>query len=484
MRRKYPFSLDRYLVEEGHRKFSQDSPELKFKRIRESEQHPLIFGRHYLPHYLNKKSAHFHKEILDLAMINEDMAIAAPRGHAKSTNISLLYPLWCTCFRKKRFIVIISDTATQANEFLDAVRIELEENQKITDDFGCLIGKRKWTGSDFVTAHGVKVIAKGTGSQTRGLRYRQLRPDLTLVDDPENDEMVMSGEQRNKTFNWLTRNLSNCLDPNTGQLIVLGTLIHGDCLLAKLLKNPAFIRRIYRAIDKNGNALWPDMWPLEKLEKKKNQIGSLAFNTEFMNNPLDPDSMIFNPDWFKYYEPSNIEGIPMDIFMAVDPSLGRKERGDYSAIITIGINREDMRIYVLDADISRITPRKLIDKIANKFFAFTPIRIAIESVAFQEVLKEWLDELSREKGWYLPTMELQHRSDKVMRISRLSPLFERGEIFLRRDQTRLLEQLEFFPKGDHDDGPDALEMAVDIARRLAMQFEIIQEPVEEGVFYI
>jgi len=107
-------------------------------------------------------------------------------------------------------------------------------------------------------------------------------------------------------------------------------------------------------------------------------------------------------------------------------------------------------------------------------------------VAFQQVLKQWLDELSRERRLYLPTVEVKHTSDKVMRISRLSPLMERGDILLKRDMTRLIQQLIDFPMGDHDDGPDALEMAVDIARKMATQFVMINEPAEgyEGRFYI
>ncbi len=42
------------------------------------------------------------------------IAIAAPRGHAKSTILSLIFPLWCIISQRKRFIIIVSDTIYQA----------------------------------------------------------------------------------------------------------------------------------------------------------------------------------------------------------------------------------------------------------------------------------------------------------------------------------------------------------------------------------
>lgn len=477
--------LTKLAREKGHQRFIKDTPEKKARRLAKAGKDTIYFGEIYLPHYLSKPSPPFHREIIDMVKRFLRLAIGAPREHAKSTLLSLLYPLHCICFRTKKFIVLGSDTATQAESFLDDIRIELEENKKITEDFGCLIGKRKWTGSKFVTSTGITVVAKGTGSQTRGLRIRQFRPDLIVWDDPENDEQVESKEQRKKTRKWFFKSLSNCLSVD-GQMIIPGTILHHDCLLANLVKNEAYIHKIYRAYDENGEPIWTQMWSKERLEEKRKEIGSVAFNTEFMNNPIDPETMIFNPEWFVYYEPEDISGIPMDIYGALDPSLGRTEISDYRALITIGISRLDGKIYVLDADIKRETPRQQLDTMCEKFFQYNYLLLGIETVAFQQVIKDWMDEISREKRIYLPTVEVKHTSDKVMRITRLSPLIQRGDILFRRDQTLLLQQLQDFPRGDYVDGPDSLEMAVDVARNRAAQFVLINEPAEgyEGRFYI
>ncbi len=52
---------------------------------------------------------------------------------------------------------------------------------------------------------------------------------------------------------------------------------------------------------------------------------------------------------------------------------------------------------------------------------------------------------------------------KLGRIQRLQPLISSGALRFSRRQVTLLEQLRQFPMGAHDDGPDALEMAVSAA---------------------
>jgi len=339
---------------------------------------------------------------------------------------------------------MVSDALAQARLFLSGIIAELEGNRQLREDFGDLIGKKRWTGTEILTNTNIRVMARGTGSRLRGLRSFEVRPDLVICDDLENDALVRTAEQRKKIHRWFTKALMNTMDPE-GDLFVVGTIIHYDSLLAKLLKVPGWDGKTYRALLAEGGVLWAAKWSRERLEERRREIGTVAFNSEFQNNPADPHTRVFQSEWFRFYSAEDIEGIPLDIYGGVDPALSRRERADYSAIVTIGIDQRG-RIYVL--------------------------------------LKEWLDELSREKGVYLTTREIKHSSDKVRRITRLSPLFEKGLIYLRRDQEILVEQLEHFPLADHDDGPDALEMAVDIARKGALPFEHIQQPKKIGEFWI
>jgi predicted phage terminase large subunit-like protein len=457
----------------------------KWLRIKRAKSNIGFFACYYLSHYMPYPSAAFHKELFQMAQEDKKgkrIAIAAPRGHAKSTILSLIFPLWCIISRRKRFIIIVSDTIYQASLHLSAIINELEQNEKLKKDFGSLIGSEKWTQTDILTANGIRLVAKGTGSKLRGLRNLDVRPDLIVCDDLENDELVSTLEQRKKIYQWFTRALINTMDPE-GDIVTIGTIIHYDSLLIKLLKKPGWNSAIYRAIKDDGTPLWPEKWDMQKLEQRKKEIGTVAFNSEYMNDPADPDTQIFQPNWFHFYQAKDIENLNLSVYGALDPALSQHERADYSAFITIGI-ADDGRIFVLDADLCRLSPRALIDKLFFKFSRFHHLLIALETVAFQDVLRRWIEDLSSEQKIYLPMKEVKHSSDKIRRITRLSPLFERGLIYLQHDQQLLLEQLEHFPRAAHDDGPDALEMAVDIARHNIAYLDHIDEPDTEELLGI
>jgi predicted phage terminase large subunit-like protein len=64
------------------------------------------------------------------------------------------------------------------------------------------------------------------------------------------------------------------------------------------------------------------------------------------------------------------------------------------------------------------------------------------------------------KGIHLPIEGVKHKISKEQRIKRLSSLIENGILQFKKTQETLIDQLTEFPKGSHDDLPDALEMAV------------------------
>jgi predicted phage terminase large subunit-like protein len=78
-----------------------------------------------------------------------------------------------------------------------------------------------------------------------------------------------------------------------------------------------------------------------------------------------------------------------------------------------------------------------------------------------EILLDNFDQAAKEKGYFLPVRGYQQSVNKEVRIGRLSPLFERGQILLQENQNELIEQLIAFPSSVvKDDGPDALEGAI------------------------
>lgn len=480
-----------------------------------------FFGRAYLPHYFSKPSPDFHRELDALwsegvlkglnplhfpRRINQlpgtRHAVAAPRGHAKSTTLTFKDSLHAVLYQYKHYILILSDTYPQAAGFLEAIAEELEDNEAIREDFGALRGG-VWREDVIVTAGGVKVQAKGAGQKVRGLKHKNWRPDLIVLDDIENDENVRTPEQRQKLQNWYWKAVAKCGDGYT-DFIYIGTVLHYDSLLVNVMKKQNYHsikyqavlsfsssplwdewERIYNGLENpehesealayfesnrdemlaGTQVLWPEKLSYYDLIVMRVTEGIAAFNSEEQNEPIDPEDCLFSADRFDYYNPHGLDFSSPDyeMFGFLDPSLGKSKKSDFSAIITIARERRSGYMYVLDADIERRVPSAIIDAALGKSVWLQKTYhkqyrlFGVEANQFQSFLKDQLASASAQRQIYMPVKEITQVSDKVMRIQTLQPDIENKYLKFNRDHKRLIEQLQFFPMAGHDDGPDALE---------------------------
>lgn len=429
-------------------------------------------------------------------------ATAAPRGHAKSTNLTFKGSLHAALYRYKRYIIILSDTSDQANGFLSAIKDELEDNGAIREDFGDLTGG-VWRENVIITSQGVRIDAIGAGQKIRGRKHKNWRPDLMVLDDIENDENIRTVEQRKKLENWFYKAVSKAGDTYT-DIVYIGTLLHYDSLLAKVLKNPAYRSVKYKAVqsfstsplwetwesiytdlgnegreleakkffEKNREemlagtkVLWEEKLSYYDLMVTRVSEGEASFNSELQNEPVNPDDCLFNEEWFDYYNPEDMDFSSADFrfYGFVDPSLGKNRRADYSAILTGALEVPTGYLYILDADIVRRHPDAIISDVLQKAdwiqrtYGKRYVKFGVETVQFQWFLKEQLAKSSARARIYLPIEEVPQSSDKVLRIQTLQPDIKNKYIKFSRRHKLLLEQLQYFPMADHDDGPDALE---------------------------
>ena len=492
-----------------------------------------FFGRAYFHHYFSRPSPEFHRELdaiwqqgvlkgrypltpADTKAISRlpgvRRAVAAPRGHAKSTNLTFKGTMHSTLYGYKHYPIIISDSSEQAEGFLDNIRVEFEENTAILEDFGPLAGS-VWRSNVLVTKTNIKIEAIGSGKKIRGRKHRNWRPDLIILDDVENDENVRTPEQRSKLKNWFDKAVSKSGDDYT-DIVYIGTLLHYDSLLAKTLTNPAYRSIKYKAViqfsqaddlwqqwesiftdlsndDREADALaffqahkaamlegtqvlWEEKLSYYDLMVMRVSEGEASFNSEEQNEPINPDDCLFMEEWFEYYNEAeiNFRDPIFDFFGFIDPSLGKTKRSDFSAIVTLAKHRSSGYMYVVDADIERRHPDRIIADVLAKerwlraSFGHGYRKLGAETNQFQWFLKEELAKASAKAGLYLPIEEVQQTSDKVMRIQTLQPDVKNKYIKFNRRHKRLLEQLTQFPMGAHDDGPDALEGARSIAKRV------------------
>ena len=216
--------------------------------------HPPIdlWAQQHLPGYFSRPFSLFHHwlvgQLRDLHQRRGTrLALVAPRGSAKSTWVSLAYPLWAAIHRHEPYIQLISDSQSQARLLLEALKREVEDNPALADAYPAAAGRGRVWGQDRIRlANGVVVEALGTGAKIRGRRNRAERPSLIVVDDPENDGHVTSALQRERSWSWFNRAVANAGTPQTN-VLVLGTALHRDCLVLRLTRTAGWRAQTFRA---------------------------------------------------------------------------------------------------------------------------------------------------------------------------------------------------------------------------------------------
>lgn len=492
---------------------------------------PLTFMRTYLPAHASLPPCRMHEEMNGLLVEasrtrGARLAIAAPRGHAKSTLVSTALVLWSICYGLEHHVVLISNTGQQAMDFLGIVKTELTSNPMILADFPNAAEPRglkprpwRWRRDEIVTRNGIRVTALGTGQRIRGRKHGQHRPTLIVLDDIENETDVRSPEMREQKLLWFQRAVANAGSSATN-IVVVGTILHFDALLYRLLDprlTPGWTTRTYRAVEawsahpelweqweavyahraehegKGGpeaalaffkgneqamlegtNVLWPQRENYYQLMEMRVREGRYAFDSEKQNQPVNPGEALFRDEEIVFWDSRGedaaklLSRLPKKSILvcACDPSLGKAGGNrDDTAIVSVARDAETGLLYVIDADIARRRPDDIIDTLIKYQQIRNFEKVIIEINQFQEFLADEVRRRSRERDVPLHVAPVQHSTDKLGRIQSLQPLVSSGTLRFSKRHTVLLDQLRQFPHAAHDDGPDALEMAVDIAQR-------------------
>jgi predicted phage terminase large subunit-like protein len=210
--------------------------------------------------------------------------------------------------------------------------------------------------------------------------------------------------------------------------------------------------------------LWPEQESLYDLMKLRATIGPAAFESEKQSNPVNPDQCEWDGSYFDY--PGFwFEQWPEQLTiktLALDPSKGKDARtGDYSAFVRLGRDKSEY-LYV-EADLKRRPTPQIVADGVEHVRLFRPAGFAIEVNQFQELLAPDFVRTGKEEKVDLPIYTVDNQTNKEVRIRRIGPYLAQKRLRFKRRSTGtllLIQQLRDFPIGDHDDGPDSLEIGL------------------------
>ena len=433
--------------------------------------------------------------------------VIGPRGGAKSTLGTLAFVLRTACEATEPYIWIVSDTQQQAQLHLDNLKTELTSNPRLAKAYPNACGQGpRWRASAIELPNGVVIEAIGTGQRIRGRRRRAHRPTLIVGDDLQNDSHIGSPLQRETSDRWFHGTLLKAGTSAT-HVIHLATALHRDALAMQLQTTPGWQSKLFRSLeswpehldlwqqwenlysrvdlpdasqqardfyqqhqtemDRGAVLLWPEVEDLYTLMAMRVESGATAFEREKQGSPVDPESCEWPEEYFA--EHVWFDHWPDDLVLrtlALDPSKGGDaRRGDYSAFVMLGIDPQG--VLYIEADLARRpTPQMVTDGVALCQL-FQPTRFGVESNQWQELLAaEFIAEFRRQGLLDIQPAMIANYTNKRVRIRRLGPYLSQRRMRFKRGSpsTKLLiDQLRDFPFGAHDDGPDALEMALRLA---------------------
>ncbi len=475
----------------------------------------LAWGTYYLPRHFTRPPSGMHRwleEQIELARCERGLKINAvgPRGGAKSTIGTLALPLRAALEGSEPYIWIVSDSKQQATSHLENIKSELLENETIAVDYPHAAGRGKvWQSQAIVLRNGVAIDALGAGQRMRGKRHGEARPSLIICDDLQNDLHIQSTKARAASRQWFQGTLLKAGTKRTN-VVHLATALHRDALAMELHRTAGWTSNVFAAIerwpthaelweaweaiysdcdrsdarlaamefytahraqmDEGCQLLWPEEEDLYTLMCIRAEGGRGAFEREKQGSPLNPELCEFPEAYFGKH--IWFEEWPRKLrikTLALDPSKGSDARlGDFSAYVMLGV--DERGVMYVEADLARRpTPELVADGVAL-YRRFAPDAFGVETNQFQELLADqFSEEFLRQGVLAARPYSIENHVSKLVRIRRLGPYLASRRLRFKTSSpgTRLLvEQLKTFPVGDHDDGPDALEMAVRLAAEL------------------
>jgi predicted phage terminase large subunit-like protein len=384
---------------------------------------------------------------IDRLMIN------MPPRHGKSELASRRFPAWFLGRHPSKQIIAASynselatDFGRQVRNIVQSVEYQALSSTKLAEDSRAA---NRWN-----TADGGSYVAAGVGTAITGRGA-----DVLLIDDPLKDREEADSElQRQKVWDWYTSTAYTRLAPG-GRIVVIQTRWHEDDLTGRLLVEQARGGDQWEvlelpAINDAGEALWPDFYPLETLERYRKVLPARDWSALYQQRPSPEEGDYFKREWFKHYDvlPKHLR-----MYGASDYAV-KGTGGDFTVHIVVGIDPDD-NLYIVDLWRAQTTPDRWIEELLNLIQRHKPLTWAEEAGVIDKSVGPFLDKRMRERRIYCHREPYPSVADKPTRCRAFQARTAMGKVYFPHNApwvADLQAELLNFPTGKNDDQTDTL----------------------------
>jgi phage terminase large subunit-like protein len=442
----------------------------------------------------------------------------SPRGSGKTVWCSTAYPLYGAVEGIEPLTLLMAETGEQAKKYLESIKDELIYNDEIAKDYPAAAGKGTiWQSDRIRLRNGCEILARGAGGRILGVKNRNSRPSLIVIDDGNERGDAYSPTKRERKLEWLKKDIIPVGDPSTN-IVAAGTPIHAEAIVCALraanwparsycaliseptrmdlweecgrlmtdLSDPAagatakaFYEANRAAMDEGAQLLWPERHGLYFYMEYRTLYGEPAYRSEYTDDPGTPEGAEWPAElfewpgfWFHEWPTTLIAKI-----IALDPSKGNDAKsGDRQAHAMVGLG-VDGNLYI-DVDARHETPEAMCERTCYLYRDFNKTGRQVDSVVLEDNgtlgLIQVAARLAMEKTQTagMPWSCLTQRDPKPLRIRCVSSYLYTKRIRLRNTPgSRIaLKEWKEFPYSDRDDCVDAIATAIrDLEHRLSQR---------------
>lgn len=443
------------------------------------------------------EAAPFHYDWSDILLNGKkNFAIEAFRESAKTQYVLRAFPLYCLTFpeRGRLYIVLIKNNARLASAKLLEIEKEYTTNPtlnankvRINEESGSVFDVNVL--DDQGVEHNVRIEAYGKGSSIRGLSYLDRRPDIVIIDDPQDVEDAKSDTVVESDWKWFLSDVKflgkKC------RIFLIGNNLGEKCIVERVMQNPTALdceTKVLPAILKqklpDGTEIevsaWPAQFSIESLKKERAAYDSLGqleiWQRERMCLSVSDETRVFHESDYQYYSPSIIHKMvpSCNLYATLDPASSKSIEACFRAIVINAVDSDD-NWFIADVLYGRWDSAVLLDKIFHAVVTWRPKTFGIEKGMLKQVIEPFIvKKMSQDKVFFSIT-ELEHGKigSKLERIKMLQPRFKAHKIWFPTEAHWLAEmksELSGVTK------TEIKSQFIDLVDALAMQEQIAQAP--------
>lgn len=449
----------------------------------------------------------------------EQLGRVLPRGTGKSAFGTLGPTCWSVAYKHKTYVLICSDIGSTAEKFIKDIKDNTIENIYIEEAFGKLLDDKNRdficnaTQLEFTNKTFVEAIS--STSPMRGRKYKNVRPDLIILDDYQSEDDCRTEEAREKKWKKYSDDVKfakqrpvkrgNKIIKKGTVLMAWGTQQHKECFYSRLIKTATWTFKKEKGVLVNNvdeyfnSGLWLEFKNILNNFKNESRLNDakefyykhqyeMQFDTlwsefwdclelalDYFENPnsfkqeVQGDVDAIGEKWFKQMHTETREVIETHEFIktmiCADPASSGGRKNDYSAFLVGSVATNGYK-YARKAELAKINARQEFDKYIQHMIDLLVMypdatHISIEKNTFNGADANQLEKAIKDhevlKYRNITIINEQQRKNKDDKISTIVPFVNRGEfVFAEEDEEFIKQFMEFAGQKfcTHDDAAD------------------------------